>query len=74
MPPIFVCTSPDSRHQGDRQDYLRSVPLDEIATAIAAARGDLLVALRLGKVSIVERPESRRAVRYDGSIHIFFDR
>jgi hypothetical protein len=50
------------------------VPKDEIATAIAAARGNLLVALRLGKVSIVERPESRRAVRYDGSIHIFFDR
>src|SRR5215468_8834797 len=27
------------------------VPLDEIATAIAAARGALLIALRLGKVS-----------------------
>jgi hypothetical protein len=50
------------------------VPWDEIATAIAAARGDLLVALRLRKVSIAERPESRRAVRYDHSIHIFFDR
>ena len=50
------------------------MPKDEIATAIAAARGDLLVALRLGKVSIVDRPESGRAVRYDGSIHIFFDR
>jgi len=48
--------------------------MEEIATAIAAARGDLLVALGLGKVSIAERPEGRGAVRYDGSTHIFFDR
>ena len=51
------------------------VPLDEIATAIAAARGALLmIALRLGKVSIAERPESRGADRYDGCTHILFDR
>ena len=43
------------------------MPLDEIASAIAAARGALLIALRLGKGSIAERPESRGAVRYDGS-------
>ena len=48
--------------------------MDEIATAIAAARGALLIALQLAKVSIAERPESRGAVRYDGSTHIFFDR
>ena len=51
-----------------------SVPKDEIATAIARCAGALLIALRLGKVSIAERPESRRAVRYDCSTHIFFDR
>jgi hypothetical protein len=45
----------------------RFVPADDIATAIAAARGALLIALRLGKVSIAERPESRGGVRYDGS-------
>jgi hypothetical protein len=46
------------------------VPADEIAIAIAAARGALMIALRLGRASIAERPESRR---YDGSTHIFFD-
>jgi hypothetical protein len=51
-----------------------NVPTDEIATAIAAARGALLIALRLGKVSIAERSESCGAVRYDLSTHIFFDR
>jgi hypothetical protein len=33
----------------------------------------LLIALRLGKVSIAERRESREAVGYDGSSRIFFD-
>ena len=54
--------------------FVSSGSMEEIATAIAAARGDLLVALGLGKVSIAERPEGRGAVRYDGSTHIFFDR
>ena len=35
--------------------------------------GALLIALRVGKVSLAERSESRRAVRYDGSTHLFFD-
>jgi len=33
------------------------VPMDEIATAIAAARGALLIASQLWRVSIVERAE-----------------
>src|SRR5215813_14640012 len=37
----------------------------------SAARGGLLIALRLGKVSIAERPESCGSVRYDASTHIF---
>jgi hypothetical protein len=36
--------------------------------------GVLLIALRLGKVSIAKRPESRRAVRYHATTDIFFDR
>src|SRR5262249_50875073 len=52
----------------------RNGSLDEIANAIPAARDALLIALRLGKVSIAERSESCGAVRYDLSTHIFFDR
>jgi|SRR5262245_14552793 len=36
--------------------------------------GTLLIALLLGRALVAERSESRRAVRYDHSIHIFFDR
>src|SRR5262249_4716173 len=39
MPPIYVRTSPDSRHEGDRLDDLRSVPgPDSCTAAVVVAR------------------------------------
>jgi hypothetical protein len=59
---VFVHPASET-HQIGRNRYrdspLRGVPL--------------LIALRLGKVSIAERRESREAVGYDGSSRIFFD-
>jgi len=77
MPPIFVRTSPDSRHEGDRRDDLRSVPKADECVATSSVVGLLgkhelgcpaRVRLRQahnGEVLGLSRPEPRRLAHLD---------
>src|SRR5262250_3628537 len=67
MPPIFVRTSPDSRHEGDRLDDLRSVPgADTEASTLPARRagGD---AQRHGQTGRIWRQASPPSFHFGGA-------